>query len=87
MCPAPEAYIGPTVPAAQIRKMLEGMHSMKLGDPTKAVAKIWELAALADPPLRLLLGKDAFMHVRGQLESVTTEIAKYESWSDDLQEA
>lgn len=86
MVPAPEAYTGATVPAAHVRKMLEGMGSAKLGDPKKAVAKIWELAALESPPMRLVLGKDAFMHVRGQLESVTTEIAKYESWSDDLQE-
>ena len=59
---------------------------MKLGDPKKAVSKIWELAALENPPLRLVLGKDAFMHIRGQVESVTAEIAKYESWSGDLQE-
>ena len=84
--PPPEAYAGPTVPAAQVRKMLTGLGSMKLGDPKKAVSKIWELTALENPPLRLVLGKDAFMHIRGQVESVTAEIAKYESWSDNLQE-
>ena len=75
------------MPAALIRKSLESLSSMKLGDPNKAIKKIWELAELPEPPLRLVLGKDALRYAREQQHVVKADFDKYESWSDDLQEA
>ncbi|KAJ3548521.1 hypothetical protein NM688_g5291 [Phlebia brevispora] len=87
--PVPAAYTAPSTPAAQIRSMLDnlgksGPEGVKLGDSQKAVRKIYELSMLDEPPLRLILGKDAIGHVRMQIESVTADMEKYESWSEDL---
>ena len=82
--PPPASYTGATVPAAMIRKALSSLGDLKLGDPSKGVKKIYELSSLADPPLRLALGKDAIDYIRSQQKVVTADLEKYESWSDDL---
>ena len=64
---------------------MSGLGQMKQGDTAKAVQKIYDLAELSDPPMRLALGKDAIKYVREQQESVASDIAKFESWSKDLQ--
>ena len=53
-------------------------------DPVKGVQKVYELSQLEDPPLRLLLGKDAHRNVAKYLGRVTREVEQYASWSDDL---
>jgi len=47
------------------------------GDPAKAAAAIMQVAAMADPPLRLLLGSDAVGYTDTKLASWTAEI---EAW-------
>lgn len=64
---------------------MEGLGQMKLGDSAKAVMKIYDLAELGDPPMRLVLGKDAINYIKTQQESVASDIAKFESWSENLQ--
>ena len=54
------------------------------GNLNKAVAKIYELAGVENPPLRLPLGKDSLESIRGHLANVSAEVEKYRSWSDDL---
>ena len=56
------------------------------GDVAKAVRKIYELACLAQPPLRLVLGKDALVSARRQMQMIVADIDAYEAWSDDLME-
>ena len=85
--PPPTAYTAATVPAAMIRKGLSSLAELKLGDPNKGVNKIFELSSLSDPPLRLVLGKDAISYIRSQQTVITTDLEKYESWSDDLKMA
>ena len=85
MLPPPAAYTGATVAAAQIRKSLEGLGQMKLGASVKAVKKIYAVTDLANPTMRLVLGKDAITYVKAQQESVAADIGKFESWSEDLQ--
>jgi NAD(P)-dependent dehydrogenase (short-subunit alcohol dehydrogenase family) len=50
-----------------------------LGDPVKAAQAILTLAELADPPLRLLLGSDAFAFAR---EADEAKIANDEKWRE-----
>lgn len=57
-----------------------------MGDVQKAVQKIYDVAKLPDPPMRLVLGKDAVETIRGQLGKVLEDVAKYEAWSEDLLE-
>jgi NAD(P)-dependent dehydrogenase (short-subunit alcohol dehydrogenase family) len=47
------------------------------GDPAKAAAAILKIAAMADPPLRLLLGPDAVGYTDAKLAAWTAEI---EAW-------
>ena len=46
--------------------------------------KVYELAYINDPPLRLALGKDALLAIRTKMATVNAEMDKFESWSDDL---
>lgn len=84
MIPAHPAYTNPSAPAAQIRKSLESLADHKLGDASKAVKRIYELAALPEPPMRLILGQDGIRYIRAQQQKITSDLEKYESWSTDL---
>jgi NAD(P)-dependent dehydrogenase (short-subunit alcohol dehydrogenase family) len=48
------------------------------GDPVKAAEAIVAALEADDPPLRLVLGADAIGNIRRRLESLTTELAKWE---------
>jgi len=48
------------------------------GDPVKAAEAIVAALDADDPPLRLVLGADAIGNIRRRLESLTTELAKWE---------
>lgn len=54
------------------------------GDVNKAIVKIYELAGLDNPPLRLPLGKDVVSSLKAQIASLTDTVDKYESWSENL---
>nr|VWP01366.1 Trihydroxynaphthalene reductase (EC (T3HN reductase) [Ganoderma boninense] len=90
MLPQHPAYASDaTTPATLMRKHFsDGVdkEAMKArwSDPAKGVQKIYELSQLPDPPLRLLLGKDANQYVAEYLAKVTKEVELYASWSDDL---
>ena len=72
-------------PAKLVVRQIFTQHDLSFGgDLRKAVAKIYALAGLEDPPMRLPLGKDAVKGIRDQIASVAAEVDKYESWSDDL---
>jgi NAD(P)-dependent dehydrogenase (short-subunit alcohol dehydrogenase family) len=49
------------------------------GDPRKAADAIAEIVASDNPPVHLLLGLDALGFVRTRLETLTEEIARWES--------
>ena len=82
--PPHPAYGKPNLPSFVARSILSDPNYVLPGDLNKGVAKIYELACLQNPPLRLPLGKDAVESVKAQLASVTAEVEKYESWSDNL---
>jgi hypothetical protein len=49
------------------------------GDPVKAAQAILTIAEVEDPPLRLLLGSDAFAYAR---EADEAKIANDEKWKE-----
>ncbi|KAI0086341.1 hypothetical protein BDY19DRAFT_908321 [Irpex rosettiformis] len=86
--PIHEAYLTPTSGLAKVEKLFGHLEKpeTKLGDTIKFAEKIWELAALPNPPLRLPLGQDAVGFVEDQLKLVSTDLEAYRSWSSDLME-
>ena len=73
MLPPHPAYADPTNATPLIRKYFgdgrdkEGLKAQCQNDSAKGVQRIYELSQLADPPLRLQLGKDANHYVREYL--------------------
>lgn len=81
--PLNSLYNKPGLPAVVFRDYLaKGDHTV--GDPKKCVAKWFELSELPDPPMRLVLGKDAIGMVRTHLENITKDVDAREDWSSDL---
>jgi len=81
--PLHPAYDNPALPATIFRGYLAKDQNSG-GDPNKAVAKWYELAQLPDPPMRLVLGKDAIGVVRAHITKLTEDVNAKEDWSDDL---
>ena len=78
------AYTRPGSPSMTIRERFQDPDLIYRGDAKKAVAKIYQLARLDDPPLRLALGKDCINMLRTKLDELAKGVDKYESWSEDL---
>lgn len=55
-----------------------------MGCPIKAASRIYDLAELENPPLRLALGEDCVNAIRGKLTAVLEDLDKYASWSRNL---
>ena len=53
--------------------------AVALGDPAKAAQAILKIASVPEPPLRLLLGSDAFKVAR---EADEAKIADDEAWKE-----
>ncbi len=54
-------------------------------DTKKAVEAFYRVAAIPDPPLHLVLGKDAIEGTTTELAGLGNDIARYKSWSDDIE--
>jgi NAD(P)-dependent dehydrogenase (short-subunit alcohol dehydrogenase family) len=61
----------------QFRAAVEASNGHQPGDPVKAVAAIRQLAATAEPPLRLPLGSDCVSLVEGKLADVAEELSQW----------
>lgn len=53
-------------------------------DAAKAVGKVYDLAGLENPPLRLVLGKGAVKQVKAKAVDMGKNAEEFESWSEDL---
>lgn len=88
--PQNPAYADPTNPASLTRNYSaasldkEGPRKGQWSDPVKGAQKVYELSQLSDPPLRLVLGKDANNAIGEYLTQLKREVEQYASWSDDL---
>ncbi|KAF2157758.1 NAD(P)-binding protein [Myriangium duriaei CBS 260.36] len=52
------------------------------GDPAKGASAMYELATMKDPPLRCVIGTDAYAAMQGKLETYGKEVKKYEKLSN-----
>lgn len=55
------------------------------GDPKKAAEAFYQAATIPDPPLHLVLGKDAIVLAKNMVAGLQDDLARFESWSDDLE--
>ncbi|KAI0821795.1 NAD-P-binding protein [Trametes gibbosa] len=85
------AYDNPALPSASNRMFFLGCQSGEKGpdfpihgDPAKAARKFYELSELESPPVRLVLGMDAVEVTRGKIASLSAELEKYASWSEEV---
>ncbi|WP_448192128.1 oxidoreductase [Azospirillum sp. sgz301742] len=65
--------------AGNRRKSISGYSGKQPGDPVRAAEAIVTAVTSANPPLRLLLGRQALENVRGKLDSMAKEIDAWEA--------
>jgi hypothetical protein len=81
----PSYEFNPDLIGSQTRAMLGNIDpSMIKGDPDKLAKRLFELAALEDPPTRILLGVEGPALWGPKLEVDEKEREKYQGWSDGL---
>jgi len=57
-------------------------HGTQAGDPAKAAKVFYDLAVMDDPPIRCIVGTDAYTRINKKLESYKESITKFEKWSN-----
>jgi NAD(P)-dependent dehydrogenase (short-subunit alcohol dehydrogenase family) len=57
-------------------------HGTQAGDPPKGAKAMYELAILEDPPLRVVIGSDAYKIIMGKIEEYGKNYKKYEKISN-----
>ncbi|KAI0076329.1 NAD(P)-binding protein [Panus rudis PR-1116 ss-1] len=82
----PPAYNKPALGGVQMRNFFGG-NQASWGNAWKASEKIYQIAQVADPPLRLPLGKDPYETIPHHFKGIQDEMAKSESWQKDLYDA
>lgn len=64
------------------RKNAEARHGTQAGDPVKGARAMYELATMDDPPLRCVIGSDAYKGMLQKLETYGTEVRRFEKLSN-----
>jgi hypothetical protein len=64
------------------KKSMGQRHGSQAGDPPKAAKAFYELAIMKDPPLRIVIGTDAYARLGTKLETYTENRKKYEKLSN-----
>ena len=56
-------------------------HGTQVGDPAKGARGMWEIAKMEDPPLRIVLGSDAYEMMMKKIKEYGELYPKYEKLS------
>ena len=64
------------------RKTMSERHGNQAGDPAKGAKAMYELAIMEDPPLRCIVGTDAFKAINGKLDTYRQNIDKFKDLSN-----
>ncbi|ORY22234.1 hypothetical protein BCR39DRAFT_551886 [Naematelia encephala] len=67
------------IPAKETMSKRNGTQA---GDPPKGAAAMYELAIMPDPPLRVVIGTDAYRAIMGKLDAYRENYTKYEKLSN-----
>ncbi|KAI4228380.1 MAG: hypothetical protein L6R36_001663 [Xanthoria steineri] len=68
------------------KKRAQGRHMTQAGEPVKGAKAMYELAIMKDPPLRVVLGSDAYKTIMSKIDTYSENFKKYEklSYSTDV---
>lgn len=64
------------------RKNAAARHGTQAGDPAKAAKVFYDLAIMDDPPLRCVVGTDAYSLINKKLEAYGESVKKFEKLSN-----
>jgi hypothetical protein len=64
------------------KKNAQGRHGTQAGDPPKAAKVFYDLAVMDDPPMRCVVGTDAYAGINKKLEAYGESVKKFEKWSN-----
>lgn len=64
------------------KEIMGKRHGSQAGDPKKGARAMYELAVLEDPPLRVVIGSDAYKAILGKIEAYGKNYRKYEEISN-----
>jgi NAD(P)-dependent dehydrogenase (short-subunit alcohol dehydrogenase family) len=63
------------------KEIMGKRHGTQAGDPIKGAKAFYELAVMKDPPLRCIVGTDAYAAINEKLETYRENVKKYEALS------
>ena len=64
------------------KKAMGNRHGSQPGDPIKGAKAMYELAVMTDPPLRVVIGSDAYTAVMTKIDAYSQNYKKYEQLSN-----
>lgn len=64
------------------KRQMEERHGSQAGDPKKAAKAMYEFAVMDDPPLRVVVGTDAYAAIMTKLDAYEKNYKKYEKLSN-----
>ncbi|EXJ79054.1 hypothetical protein A1O3_08555 [Capronia epimyces CBS 606.96] len=64
------------------RERMSKRHMNQAGDPVKAVRAMYELAVMEDPPLRVVIGTDAYAAIMNKVDQYELNYKRFESLSN-----
>lgn len=57
-------------------------HMTQAGDPVKAAKVFYDLAVMDNPPLRCIVGTDAYSTINQKLDTYSQNVKEFEKWSN-----
>jgi len=64
------------------KKEMTERHGTQAGDPPKGAKAMYELAVMEDPPLRVVIGTDAYKAINAKIQTYSENYKKYEKLSN-----
>lgn len=64
------------------KKTAEDRNGTQAGDPAKGARAMYELATMKDPPLRCVIGSDAYKLMQDKLKTYGESVKKFEKLSN-----
>lgn len=64
------------------KEQMQKRNGTQAGDPPKAARAMYELAVMEDPPLRCIVGSDAYKAINDKLEKYKENVKKFEKLSN-----
>jgi hypothetical protein len=65
-----------------MKKNMGERHGKQAGDPKKGAQAFYDLAVMRDPPLRCIVGTDAYSAIQAKLKTYKESVEKYKEISN-----